>query len=500
MDRPLKEFSTSGFLSLNAGLKAIRSINNVFSKHDLVLSTEVDISANIIENIKQSLQSTLAWAIEDIKIDTKEFDLTGFDLTKMIKYRKFDFYIGISLKPLANKLYLKEILILLLEALELNFSIKERELSLIEYADKAKSANHAKDVFLSSMSHELRTPLTAVNGYSEVLMLRPDTPENIRGYIKKINMAGNNLLELVNTILDFAKLEAGKMKFSPKLSSIYLILKEVETLSTPMALKKNISLKIVLDLHLYLLLDARLFKQVLLNLVSNAIKFTPEDGNISLKISYEDKKKEYIFSICDTGIGISKENQEKLFQSFVQIENVYQKSDTGTGLGLMLCKKIIEGMHHGRIWVDSEPDKGSCFHVSIPTPNPVINSYSVTNAPDDAKHILIVEDSRMYRELLQTYLEEKFKLTFTDTNNGAKSLLITEEFDMIILDFYLTDGISSEVLNYMDEEDIDIPVVVMSVEDDLYVAHTIYGNSNIESIINKKDIKEFCQVLNPNIS
>jgi signal transduction histidine kinase/CheY-like chemotaxis protein len=500
MDRPLKEFSTSGFLSLNAGLKAIRSINNVFSKHDLVLSSEVDINTNVIENIKQSLQSTLAWAIEDIKIDTKEFDFEEFDLSKIVKYKKFNFYIGISLKPLANKLYLEEILILLLEALELNFSIKERELSLIEYADKAESANHAKDVFLSSMSHELRTPLTAVNGYSEVLMLRPDTPENIRGYIKKINMAGNNLLELVNTILDFAKLEAGKMKFSPKLSSIYLILKEVETLSTPMALKKNISLKIVLDLHLYLLLDARLFKQVLLNLVSNAIKFTPEDGNISLKISYEEQKKEYIFSICDTGIGISKEDQEKLFQSFVQIENVYQKSDTGTGLGLMLCKKIIEGMHHGRIWVDSEPDKGSCFHVSIPTPNPVINSYSVTNAPDDAKHILIVEDSRMYRELLQTYLEEKFKLTFTDTNNGAKSLLITEEFDMVILDFYLTDGISSEVLNYMDDEDIDIPVVVMSVEDDLYVAHTIYGNSNIESIINKKDIKEFCQVLNPNIS
>jgi len=435
MDRPLKEFSTSGFLSLNAGLKAIRSINNVFSKHDLVLSTELNISTNIIENIKQSLQSTLAWAIEDIKIDTKEFDFEGFDLSKIIKYRKFNFYIGISLKPLANKLYLKEILILLLEALELNFSIKERELSLIEYADKAESANHAKDVFLSSMSHELRTPLTAVNGYSEVLMLRPDTPENI-----------------------------------------------------------------VLDLHLYLLLDARLFKQVLLNLVSNAIKFTPEGGEISLNISYEESKKEYIFSICDNGIGISQEDQEKLFQSFVQIENVYQKSDSGSGLGLMLCKKIVENMHHGRIWVDSEPDKGSCFHVSIPTPSPVINSYSVTNAPEESTHILIVEDSKMYRELLQTYLEDKYKLTFTETNNGAKNLLLTGKFDMIILDFYLTDGISSEVLNYMEEEGINIPVVVMSVEDDLYVAHTIYANSNIESIINKKDLKEFCKVLNPDIS
>ncbi|WP_294965740.1 ATP-binding protein [Sulfurimonas sp.] len=499
MDRPLKEFSTSGFLSLNAGLKAISSINNVFSQHDLILSSEVNISANVIQSIKESLQSTLAWAIEDIKIDTKEFDLEEFDLKKIIKYRKFNFYIGLSLKSLANKLYLKEILILLLEALELNFSIKERELSLMGYVDKAESANHAKDVFLSSMSHELRTPLTAVNGYSEVLMLRPDTPDNIREYIKKINIAGNNLLELVNTILDFAKLEAGKMKFNPTLSSVYLILKEVETLSTPMALKKNISLKVVLDLHLYLLLDARLFKQAILNLISNAIKFTPENGKISLTISYEEKRKEYVFSICDTGIGISKEDQGKLFQSFVQIENVYQKSTSGTGLGLMLCKKIIEGLHKGRIWVDSEPDKGSCFHVSIPTPNPIINSYSVTNAPKDAKHLLIVEDSRKFRELLQTYLQDKFKLTFTETNNGAKNLLIAKKFDMIILDFYLTDGISSEVLNYMDEEDINIPIIVMSSEDDLNVAHTIYGNNNLEGIINKRDIKEFCQVLNPNL-
>ena len=495
IDKPLKEFSTSAFLSLNAGLKAIRAIHTIFSKHDLILKTQNDIQINVINSVKDSLQEVLAWAIEDIEISTQDLDVKKYDLTKKIKYKEFTFYFGILLKPLANKLYLKEMLILLLEALELNFSIKEREQSLREYADKAENANRAKDVFLTSMSHELRTPLTAVNGYSEVLMLRPDTPENIRGYIKKINIAGNNLLDLVNTILDFAKLEAGQMKFNPKLSSIFLILQEVEILMLPMAQKKNITLNTILDLHLYLMVDPKLFKQVMLNLMSNAIKFTPEGGEISLKLSYEEKEKEYKFSLCDNGIGISKENQEKLFQSFVQIENVYQKSEPGSGLGLMLCKKIIEELHHGRIWVESELGKGSCFNITIPTVTSTISTYSVLNAPDTAKHICIVEDSETYRRLFETYLEKKFKLTFTDTVNGAKQLLNAEKFDLILLNFYLADGIGSEVLNYMEEENLNIPVVVMSEEADLQIAHKIYKNPNIESILNKKDIEEFCKIL-----
>ena len=154
-------------------------------------------------------------------------------------------------------------------------------------------------------------------------------------------------------------------------------------LSTPMAKKKDITLNIVRDLHLYLMVDPKLLKQTLLNLISNAIKFTPKEGEVSLNINYEEKQKEYIFSVHDTGIGISKEDQKKLFHSFTQIENVYQKSETGSGLGLMICKKIIEELHHGRIWIESEPNKGSCFNVSIPTVNPVITSYSVTNAPKE---------------------------------------------------------------------------------------------------------------------
>lgn len=500
MDKPLKEFSISGFLSLNSGLKAISSINILFSKRSLTLSTEKDIRVNIIDSVTKSLQNTLSWAIEEIVFDYKAFDAKSYNLTKKIKFKEFDFYIGIKLKPLANKLYLEEVLTLLLEALELNFSIKEREVSLREYADKAQSANRSKDAFISNMSHELRTPLTAVNGYSEVLMLRSDTPEHIKEYLKKINIAGNHLLDLVNTILDFAKLESSQMKFKPISSSIYLILQEVELLSVPMAQKKDISLNIIVDLNLYLVVDPKLFKQVLLNLISNAIKFTQEGGSVTLSISYEEETNEYKFSVCDTGIGIAKEDQEKLFHPFVQIQNIYQESTSGSGLGLMICKRIIEELHHGKIWIESEVDKGSCFHITIPTIDTSNNAYCVINASKEAKHILIVEDSHMYQELFKEYLQDKYRLTITETNNIAKSILGKETFDMIILDFYLTDGISSEILIFMEEENINTPVFVISVEDDLPVAKTIHSNNNIQSIINKKDIKEFCKVLNSDLS
>jgi signal transduction histidine kinase/CheY-like chemotaxis protein len=495
MDRPLKEFSTSGFLSLHAGLKAIRAIHTIFSQRDLILVSEYDIKNNVMARVKESFASVMPWAIEEIVVQTEPFDSKSYDITKHIQYKQYSFYLGIKIKPLVNKLYLEEILILLLEALELNFSIKEREQSLMEFADKAESANRAKDVFLANMSHELRTPLNAINGFSQILMMRPDTPERIKAYVEKINIAGNNLLNLVNTILDFAKLEAGKMRFNPTLSNVQMIIKEVEILTRPLASQKDIQLDLKVDQSMTLVVDPMLLKQVLLNLISNAIKFTPKGGKVSLGVQYEKDTKSYHFSVCDTGIGISKEDQLKLFQPFVQIENVYQKSEAGSGLGLMICKKIVEELHRGHIWVESEAGKGSCFHVTIPTIDPPSNSYSLFKAPETAKHILIVEDDKELREIFEKYLQDKFRLTLTDSNNGAKKLLMVESFDLIILDFYLIDGICSEVLQYMEDEGIKTPVIVISEEEDLTVMKTLKATSNIESILNEKEIERLCEML-----
>lgn len=172
-------------------------------------------------------------------------------------------------------------------------------------------------------------------------MIKKDTPQSVKKYVEKINIAGNNLLDLVNTILDFAKLESGKMQFNPSLSNISDILKEVYTLVSSLADKKNITLKMPNIISLNLYMDRILFKQVLINLMTNAIKFTAESGNVALSIEYDAVKHEYKFEVKDNGVGLSSESISKLFQPFSQVENSYQKEHKGTGLGLMISKKII---------------------------------------------------------------------------------------------------------------------------------------------------------------
>ncbi|WP_092914232.1 sensor histidine kinase [Hydrogenimonas thermophila] len=369
IERLLKYFSTSSFLSLLAGLKAIHAIHKIFSKHNLILDSEEDIKTNIIERVKKIFDDVVPWAIEEIIIDSKYLNILEYDIVKKVEYEEYIFYFGIKLVNIENRQYIEEILMLLLEAIELNFIMKKREQSLVEFAKKAESANGEKDDFLACISHELRTPLTAINGFSQILMMSQDTPDKIKKYLEKINKEGNSLLNMVNTILDFAKLDAGKVDYNQKMSKVIFIIREVKLLTIHMANRKNISLNISVDENLTLMIDPELFKQVLLNLISNAIKFTPENGKINLTASYNEQYKEYIFSICDTGVGIAKEDQTKLFHSFVQIENIYQKSVAGSGLGLMICKKIIEDLHQGRIWVESKPGNGSCFYFSIPVEN-----------------------------------------------------------------------------------------------------------------------------------
>jgi nitrogen-specific signal transduction histidine kinase/CheY-like chemotaxis protein len=384
---------------------------------------------------------------------------------------------------------------LLLEVLHLHLNVIEREISLVNFADKAQNANKSKDMFLANMSHELRTPLNAITGFSQILMMKKDTSDGVKKYIEKINIAGNNLLSLVNTILDFAKLEAGKMQFNPTLSNISLVLSEVETLTAPMASAKNITLKMPNIISLNLYIDKILFKQVLINLISNAIKFTQEGGVVSLSIVYNAHKHRYIFEIKDNGIGISSDDIKKLFQAFSQVDNSYQKEHKGTGLGLMISKKIIEDLHKGLIWVESKQGEGSSFFLSMSTPMIESHTYQTNKAPKDAKTILVVEDSESYQKILIEHLSKIYNLTLTDTINKAKDLLSKESYDFIILDFFLTDGISSEVLEFMEEENIKIPTVVISAEDEIDISTSLSGSSNLECIINKKNINDICASL-----
>ncbi|MDD2782064.1 ATP-binding protein [Sulfuricurvum sp.] len=229
--------------------------------------------------------------------------------------------------------------------------------------NQAQEANKAKDAFLSSMSHELRTPLNAIIGFSQVLMAKPDTPDSVKIFVDKINLAGKNLLSLVNTILDFSKIEAGKMEVHKTLFSMNDLMKEITVLTEPMAEKKRLTCIAVMDKEIEIYADRQLIKQVLINLITNAIKFSPEGESIVLEYTHEDQRE--LFSLCDHGHGIPKAKFEMLFDPFTQIREHQNDAIKGTGLGLAIVKKIIE-LHEGEIWVESVVGEGSCFNFTLP--------------------------------------------------------------------------------------------------------------------------------------
>nr|WP_321267331.1 ATP-binding protein [uncultured Sulfurimonas sp.] len=487
LDASLEKSLEDGHIALNSGIKSIKNITELFYKKEIYNKFD-----EMFETILQDTFNEFQWAIDDIYINFQtEADKT-YHIKKMLRHNASNIYIGIKLKENQNNDYVRDMASILLEILDIQFSARERESSLISFADKAENANKSKDMFLANMSHELRTPLNAITGFSQIIMMKKDTPEGIKNYVEKINIAGKNLLDLVNTILDFAKLEAGKMQFNPKLSNISNVLNEVTTIIEPLALKKNIELKMPNIVSLNLYIDAKLFKQVLINLLTNAIKFTKDGGGVSLSIIYDANKHMYEFEVKDNGIGLSKESMSKLFQAFSQVDNDYQKFQQGTGLGLMISKKIVEELHKGSLWVESKLGEGSSFFVNMPTPMIESHTYSITQAPQDAKHILIVEDSTSYQKILSEHLKNILNITFTDTVNKAKDLLSKNRYDFLILDFFLTDGISSEVLDFMEKEAIEIPTVVISAEDEIHISSSLSGSTNLECIINKNNIDEIC--------
>jgi len=229
--------------------------------------------------------------------------------------------------------------------------------------NQAQEANRAKDTFLSSMSHELRTPLNAIIGFSQILMVKADTPSNIKMFIEKIHISGKNLLSLVNTILDFSKIEAGKMEMHIAPFFMKDLINEVEILVESMADKKHLILSLEIEEGILIQADRQLVKQVMVNLLSNAIKFSPESQTITLTHRREEQSD--IFGIADHGYGIASDKIDTLFDPFVQIREHQSDAMKGTGLGLSIVKKIIE-LHGGKIWVESVVGEGSCFYFSLP--------------------------------------------------------------------------------------------------------------------------------------
>lgn len=249
---------------------------------------------------------------------------------------------------------------------DLENKVRRRTLDLEISNRELEKANRLKSEFLANMSHELRTPLNSIIGFSEVLIdgLYGEINKKQEKYLNNILISGKHLLELINTILDLSKIEAGQMKLVYEAFDLREIVEAVESVMRQQAETKNIHLGLAIDEGASLIMADRLkFKQILYNLLGNAVKFTPRGGKVSLTVKRE--KDSILISVSDSGPGIREGEADLIFEAFRQSDGSHRRDFQGTGLGLTLSKKFVE-LHGGKISLTSEEGKGSTFTFTIP--------------------------------------------------------------------------------------------------------------------------------------
>lgn len=284
----------------------------------------------------------------------KKNDLTIIDsITSVLSYKIKDLELSnvfkIQLKALKNAVQ---------ETNDAYRTIKSQNKKII-------AADKIKNEFLASVSHELRTPLNAIIGFSDILtsQVYGDLNDKQVTYVKDIQIAGIQLLGMVNEILDISKIEANAIKLVKRYFEVSRPVIETCNILMPLIKNKNINLSYHIDKDIDIFADYQKIQQVLYNLLSNAIKYTPDKGSIVITVTNTAKKVR--FSIKDSGIGIDKKDQKRIFGKFVQLEDAFYKKETSTGLGLTITKQLVE-MHKGTIKIISEKGKGAEFIVTLP--------------------------------------------------------------------------------------------------------------------------------------
>lgn len=344
---------------------------------------------------------------------------------------------------------------------------------LEEQNRRIQEANRLKSEFLANMSHELRTPLNAIIGFAELIHDRKVGPisDEQQEYLGDILTSSRHLLQLINDVLDLAKVESGKMELHPEPIDLAKVISEVRDVLRTLAAKKHIQITVEIAPNLIALVgDTAKLKQVLYNYLSNALKFTPEDGRVAVRVAPEGD----IFfrlEVTDTGIGIRPEDIDRLFIEFQQLDASASKKYAGTGLGLALTKRIVEAQG-GHVGVDSSPGKGSTFFATFPKviqgtiARPPVSMLEPDVSQAGKPSILVVEDDAADRAwLTRTLTDAGYAVHNAPTGKAAIDLASTRSFAAVTLDLLLPDMSGVDVLRALRSSgpNRNTPVIAVTV-------------------------------------
>lgn len=407
-------------------------------------------------------------------------DVKSFLIIPIIVKEKLWGFIGFDSVNYERNWTVKEISILSIAANAIGSAIERNEdIELIrQTSEAAVAANKAKSEFLANMSHEIRTPMNAILGFSELLKEELGDNQKYTDYINGIASSGRNLLDLINDILDLSKIEAGKMEIKYEAVNLRAVIDEIRDIFAIKTTEKGLGFDVVYDdkLPKSLLLDETRVRQILFNLVGNAVKFT-DKGMVRVTVEAKDPYKEgskidLVLKVQDTGIGIEKSQQEIIFEAFQQKEGQSTRKYGGTGLGLSITKRLTE-MMGGKIFLDSTPGIGSTFTVEL---------YGVRIAAGvDTKHehkpkqnveyhfkegkILLVEDVETNRQVIQYFLKP-FNFRIVEATNGQEAVEILEKFnpDVILMDLHMPimDGYEAHKAIRENPNTAHIPIIALT--------------------------------------
>ncbi len=339
--------------------------------------------------------------------------------------------------------------------------------------EKSELANQSKTQFLANMSHEIRTPMNAIMGFSQLLKLQKDRlPDKVNRYIGNIDLSGQRLLETINNILDFTKIESSKVVVKEDDVELAAFIQDIYQTNLTQSKEKNLQYQYSISSQLprFICCDREKISQILINLVSNAVKYTPAGKSVDIRI--ESEKNELLLEVIDTGQGIPEEKQRAVFEAFEQVDNTLSRHYEGTGLGLALVKKLTQ-LLEGAISLESTLGEGSHFTVrlplkastlsSLPAKDEIVSQYSFS--PDQI--ILVVEDNPMNQAVSEA-LFEGLGLKLNLANNGKEGVEKAKVLnpDLILMDIHMPemDGIEASMHIRQISELQDIPIIILSAD------------------------------------